>query len=321
MNYSLLPFFLIILSIAVVIVIITRKFPQLSVLNLDTIPEVKEGKKKDEMLRKRAKEEVAKTSKKRVDMESFISKLSLWWSALQRRLREFVQLIYDKIQEEKMKDIEKKSVRKKSTDIDQKKETDNKKISRDLFNQGEYAFKEGDLETAEKRFISIIRMDAKNVDAYEMLGRVYLEQKHLEEAKQTFEFLLQLKPDSYDGYIYLATIAEEERQLSVAVEYYQQAVLLADDKPDIYMRLASILTELDQYDTARIAMREAVEIQPNNPRYLDTLIELDVVCGEREDAYRHLDALRMVNPDNKKIPLLKEKIDSMDDPDEVIGSE
>ena len=319
MGYSLFPFILIILSLAVIIVIIVRKFPQLSLLDVDTIPEVKEGKKKDEMLRKRAHEAQVREPNKGANLEHLVGRLSLWWKTLQRRLREFVQFIYDRLQEEKRKEQAERTAKTKTTsNADGTSSLDNdEKVIRDLINQGNHALQEGNLDLAEKKFISIIRMDAKHAEAYAKLGFVYLEQKQLEEAKQTFEFLLQLVPENYEAYMRLAEIAEQERQLSVAVEYYQQAVLLADDKPEIYSRMATLLVELDHYDTARIAMKEAVEIQPNNPRYLDMLIELDIICGKKDDARTHLEAFRMVNPENKKISLLKEKIDRMEDPEEV----
>jgi len=52
--YSILPFALIIISLAIIIIIVVRRYPQLTLLDVDSIPEVKIEKKKVELLKKHA---------------------------------------------------------------------------------------------------------------------------------------------------------------------------------------------------------------------------------------------------------------------------
>ena len=50
MGSGIIPFILIVLSLSVIIFLVVKKFPQLSLLDVDTIPEVKEDKKKQEIV-------------------------------------------------------------------------------------------------------------------------------------------------------------------------------------------------------------------------------------------------------------------------------
>jgi tetratricopeptide (TPR) repeat protein len=177
-----------------------------------------------------------------------------------------------------------------------------------MIQDGMNAFEEERYEEAEKCFISAIRIDMKNKDAYRGLGDVYFAEGQYKEAEETYRFLLHLDPNEDITYVRLADIAEEKKDLTAAVEYMQQAILLNDGLSPRFVRLADLLVELQQYHAALEAISQAVELEAENPRYLDKLIEISVLCGQKdiaEDAYQRL---RMANPENKKLEVFKDKI-------------
>jgi cytochrome c-type biogenesis protein CcmH/NrfG len=59
------------------------------------------------------------------------------------------------------------------------------------------------------------------------------------------------------------------------------------------------------------SLRQAVELDPNNPRYLDMLVEFGVKCGNKEIAEEAWQQLRMVNSENGKMTALRDSIDQM----------
>ena len=61
MDYSIISFILMIVPLAIIIIVVVKKFPQLAVLDVDNVPEVKTSKKKDEVLKKRVEEKAIKS--------------------------------------------------------------------------------------------------------------------------------------------------------------------------------------------------------------------------------------------------------------------
>ena len=59
---------------------------------------------------------------------------------------------------------------------------------------------------------------------------------------------------------------------------------------------------------AKEAALQAVELEPQNPKYLDLLIETAIICGDKATAVRSLEELRLVNPDNQKLDSFRERI-------------
>ncbi|MDA1024609.1 MAG: tetratricopeptide repeat protein [bacterium] len=122
-------------------------------------------------------------------------------------------------------------------------------------------------DRAEKAFIEVISADPKHVQAYESLGRLYLQKKEYDSAKETFRFLAKLSPD--DASV-LASLGEVERLLKneeLAKEYFEKAT----------------------------------ELQPKNPKYLDFLIDSLILLKDKKGAKATLKILTSVNPENKKI--------------------
>ena len=62
--YDYIPFILIVGSLAVILRLIIRKYPQLTLIDVDGIPQVREEKKKDEFLRKRVEKRLKQTKQR-----------------------------------------------------------------------------------------------------------------------------------------------------------------------------------------------------------------------------------------------------------------
>lgn len=294
--YSIFPFILVIISLAIIIFVVVKKLPQLTLLDVDSIPEIKIEKKKGEIYKKRLEKSTAEAGKKTTQM---FFPLVRKWKELQLAFRIYV----GKIEREVMKRLHEKKDKTISTDAPQ--------TFKVLLQEGEYSLDQGDLDNAEKKFISAIRLDAKNTEAYYGLGIVYQRQNHLAEARETFKFVLQLKPGDVKVLDKLAEIEELEKNWEQAVRYYEQSVLLDDGNSARFAKIADLLQTLDKNETALEAIKQALELEPQNPKYLDKAVEIGVLCGNKkmaDDAYQRL---RMVNPENQKLLTLREKINQL----------
>ncbi|PIZ94830.1 MAG: hypothetical protein COX81_02635 [Candidatus Magasanikbacteria bacterium CG_4_10_14_0_2_um_filter_37_12] len=291
---DIIPFILIILSISSLVILIVRKFPQLSLLDVDTIPDAKEERKKDEIIMGRVKK---KSTEKDSVWKKRVLPLVQKWGKLQLSFRQYVGKIKsDVLAEEKNKDFGGVAG---VLGVD---------VVRNLLNEANNAVAQREWQEAEKIYIAIIKRDTKNKEAYKGLADVYFVQEQLDEAKETYKFLLQFDPENESIFIKLAEISEQQDSLEDAVMYYQQAVMIKDNTPDFFVKIHELLLKLNEKDSALEAISQAVELEPDNPKYLDKLIEASIMVGNRklaEDVYQQL---RMVNPENKKLEILKDKI-------------
>ncbi|KKW43034.1 MAG: Tetratricopeptide TPR_1 repeat-containing protein [Candidatus Magasanikbacteria bacterium GW2011_GWA2_56_11] len=295
----ILPAILLVLSLATAVAVIIRKFPQLVLLDVESLPEVKLAQKKDEFIRKRAEVQAAMLNQK---LLGFLGPVSAWYRQWQAKFRRYVSDLERRVAD--------KDGRSRSLIKERDEAADKEEIALHL-EEGRKALEGRDFASAEQHYIAAIKIDEKSVPAYSGLGDVYAAQEHFEEAKQTYRFVLYLNPVEEHALLSLAEIAEEQGRLDTAVQYYQELILHNENISSRFAKLCDLLMQLGQYPTALEAIRQAVYLEPQNPKYLDNLIEASIMVGNKtlaEEAYREL---RMVNPENQKLAVFKERLDAL----------
>jgi len=296
-----IPVILLILSLLVIGVIVVRKLPQLSLLDLDTVPEVKQEKKKNKLLRKRQEKTTKEINEK---AQKVVKPVVNSFKVLQKEFRNYVSKVQRTVEKEEEKITEKK------VEEVQKAEPPQKKIDSctQLLKDAKLSYEHGSYVDAEKMCIASIKQNPKCIEAYQILGDVYAKQDQTEEAEQTFQFLLQLDERNEYALVRLAEIAEERGEFHKAVDYYQEAVLINDSLSSRFQRIYDLLMKLEEHTTALEAAKQAVSIEPDNPKYLDNLVEASIIVGDKALASDAYERLRMVNPDNQKLSVFKERI-------------
>lgn len=162
----------------------------------------------------------------------------------------------------------------------------NNKIGQ-LFRETEELVRKGESGEAEKKLIEIIGLDNRNIKAFRMLGDLYLDRKNFEEAKQTFEYILKLKEN------------DPKTETSAREDGF------------IYFDLALACQAMEDLDSAIANLRKALKIEPNSPRYLDTMLEMSIIKKDKVLAFNAYEKLAEVNPDNQKLAEFKKKIDEL----------
>lgn len=293
----IVPLLLILVSLGVIGFLVYKHYHQLRVVNVDSIPEIKEAKRKYEIVKKRLEDR----SKQQISERDIkLVPLKVVWKKWQTNFRNYANKVADELREQS----EQKEVKKLTELPQEEKQAQAKEKVRDATR----AMEEQEYEFAEKCCIEAIRLDARNAEAYRKLAAVYIAQEQLTEAKETLHFLNQLDPNDDTVLLTLADIEEEMGNMQSAVDYLEQAVLINDSFAVRFARIAELLSRLDQYETALEAINQAVELEPQNPRYLDILVETAILCEQIDIAESGLRNLRTVNPDNQKIEILQDKI-------------
>jgi len=159
---------------------------------------------------------------------------------------------------------------------------------RNLFKVAEDDLKVDNLDGAESSLIEIISLESKNLSAFISLADVYVEAKKWAEARQTLGYALKLCK-------------------VVNKEHFTGDITLQK----IYFSLSLVNKNLEDYTEALDNVQEALEFEPNNPRYLDLTIELAVLLNKKDLALEMFERLKEVNPDNAKLSEISEEISAL----------
>ena len=149
-----------------------------------------------------------------------------------------------------------------------------------LFIEAEKLKKQDDLVTAENTYIKIIGMDSRNIKAFKDLGQLYFERKDYKEAEQIFKHVLKIIKDDQE----------------------------ACERSQTYFNLALVYQAIGNMGEAVVNIKQALLIEPNNPRYLDIMLDLSIINEDKVLAIETYKKLAEVNPDNQKLEEFKERI-------------
>ena len=207
MNYSILSFILIIVPLAIILIVVVKKFPQLAVLDVENVPEVRINKKKDEVLKKRVEEKAIKSKK---ELLKKLVPVQAWLKKVQDHFRKYILRVTEQVEKEE----------KKVERIKEPKEISDKKQQSlfTLLREGDSARNHGDFETAENKYITAVRIDSKNAEAYRGLADVYFKQEQIDEALETYKFVLQLDPSDDEILVKIGDIYYKKGNIKEAVE-------------------------------------------------------------------------------------------------------
>lgn len=263
--YNIWPLIIISVSFLIIIFIIFRHFPALAVLDVDNIPEEKENKIKEKIIKERIKRKFSFLDKFFNNILDFFNKIS---SSFWLRLSQIKQ---------KQKDKDDKKIL-SSVGLEEKIKI--------LLSLAQEFVKSGDYLKAEKKLIEVISLDDKNFLAFWELGEVYHSQEKWQEAKQTLLYALKLS------------------------EIFSDDILLRDVS-NLNYSLALIDREINDINSAYNSAFRALQLEPNNPRYLDLMLDLCIIKKDKKLSEEYLEKIKEVNPENNNIPDWQKNIDEM----------
>lgn len=271
--FNILPLVLILLALSTIIFIVVRKFSVLANLDVETIPAEREAKFKERIIGNKIKRSFYK----------YFNRFFRFLSPLGGKINELFKLIYKKLLDFKESNKEEEKIKVEDTE---------QAIIR-MFAEADNFIKDENFDEAEKRYIEIISLDSKNIVAFKKLAKVYFDRKDFNEAKQTYNHVLKLLEKDL-GELSEAQSEDQNTQIS-----------------EIYFELAKTEKEIGNNEEAQKAIQEALTNEPNNPRYLDTLIEISIINKNKEIARDALKRLKKANPENQKLTDIKKQIDEL----------
>jgi tetratricopeptide (TPR) repeat protein len=135
--------------------------------------------------------------------------------------------------------------------------------------------------TAERAYLEVLKVDHKNLKAYNRLGMIYANLRNYPDAIECFQIVSQRQP-SAAHLTSLATAYLENKNPIKAIATFEKAIMF-EPSASRYLGLAKAYQRLANPTRAAQALERAVAMDPR-PRYLHLLAEAQVKQGDRPAA-------------------------------------
>lgn len=166
---------------------------------------------------------------------------------------------------------------------------------------------------AERRFLDVLALDPRQVDAYKGLGQIYLKQRLYPQAQETFAFIIKMKKADDATYAALAEIEEETtKDLQKAEAYRLKAVDMSPKQAFRHAELADFYLRQEQLAKAWPEARKASELEPNSAKYMELVLELAVKLGDTKEARQRYNKLRLLSDDRSKFQYWRDKVEALE---------
>ncbi|MCH7492205.1 tetratricopeptide repeat protein [Patescibacteria group bacterium] len=287
MIYNYIAIGVIIASMGIIIYIISRKFPVISSINTDTLQKHRQNKVKKEIIEHRLKRKLTAfklTSLFKKDHEGEAQDKGSLLGNLYKSLKGLEKKYQSKI----------KAIEPQEEDTVAK----NKSL---VLKEAESLIAEDKLKEAEDKFIEAVSLDNKFIAAYEGLAELYQKMKDPEHAKEIYQYLIK---------IHVTNDREAPTPGSDRMNSNEpaQSVSLNSQVAGYHFELGEVYLALDEADSALASLKEAVKLEPNNPRILDALVALGISLKDKALAKKYYDQLKEANPENDKLKELQKEI-------------
>ena len=156
-----------------------------------------------------------------------------------------------------------------------------------------------DVNAEEQDFIKQIERDPTNHEAYEGLGKLYLDGKKYKDALEVYDYLAKLHSDNDVYFSKLGLAHFNLGNYDSAIEAYNTAITLKPDAPHRLVNLSLCYEAKGEFPEAVDAAERALHMDPDNVQYMVLLAEYLIVAGKKEDATELLEKALEVEPTNQ----------------------
>jgi len=133
------------------------------------------------------------------------------------------------------------------------------------YQQGQAAYSNGDLQTAEIQLLLANREQPERADIMKALVSVYLIKRDYPRGNEWAQRLIEQQPNEASNYILKGQLEHEQGQHAAAQLSYETAARLAPNDPQIQSQVAGFFSTVDQHDQAEsYSQRSKILRNPNN---------------------------------------------------------
>jgi tetratricopeptide (TPR) repeat protein len=151
----------------------------------------------------------------------------------------------------------------------------------------------------EQRYLESIKRNPRDIQAYEGLARLYLQEKNYNEAAEAFEYLTKLEPNRDVYWSNLGLSLFSIKKFKEATNAYQKALDLNSKIPVRWINLALCLDNQDETVKAVKAITQALQLDPRNINYQFLLADMYMKMQNKVRAEEVLEKILQLDPTNK----------------------
>ncbi|NCD00550.1 tetratricopeptide repeat protein [bacterium] len=265
----IIPLIIILISLIIIAVIFIRKFPVLALLDVDAIPQEKEAKFKEQIMRKKFNR----------DLKSWGNKSFGFLKGASKKTNGLLKNVNDNLKKKK----EEYQSQKKLSFTEKEKKT--KKILEEV----DDLIQKGENEKAEARAIFILTFDSHNPEAFSKLGEIYMLMKKYDEAKETYTFLLKLikeredKNEQANILFKIAEIYENLEEYKKAIDNVYQALEIHKNHPRYLDKLLDLFIKTKNLSRAREIFENLFLNNPENNKLKEWQEKIEELEIDKEE--------------------------------------
>jgi Tfp pilus assembly protein PilF len=173
------------------------------------------------------------------------------------------------------------------------------------YNLGNLYVELGEPQKAMDSFHAAIRIDDLSYPAKVNLAILYTQMARNAEAETLLREVVKSYPELYDVQYSLGLLLAEEKNFIEAEVHLEMAARGLPDGSRVHYNLGLLYDYLGKARLAEAALRRAVELEPGNMDYLQTLAQQCLKRGNFADAGRIADQMIARHPEDRKGSELK----------------
>ena len=161
---------------------------------------------------------------------------------------------------------------------------------------GKELIKTEDYKTAEKYFLTALRIKPDYADTRHDIGHVAYQNKEYDKALKYYRQALLFRPSDAKIMCIIADLLIKNGNLDEAIDYYSEALVLNPSVPDIYNKIGMVFYIKQAYEKARQKFKMAVRL---NPEFYEAYYNLGLVAlkqGKLNDALNNYKEAISINP-------------------------
>lgn len=334
--YNIISYVLIIISVIVVIFIITRRWADISALEIIKEKKVKEKTKKnlktnEQVIVDRLEHDVTSSvTKSMTDLSSIFHKIGSVGKLLHSNLHE-VKEKHKKLDTFSVKDVDEEKKKFEPIEAGVGKEI-YKSLKRDKTNKEEKKLSQtltSDSYTEEPTTKTVVKQSSssstsvkdslskknvtKNEDTQKQIDNLFeevdssIDNGDFETSEKKLIEIIELDIKNIDAFRALGEIYFEQKKYGQAIETLKHAIKLGGDEEDCF-NLALYYKEFNKIDKALENIQYAIKSDPKNINYLDLLFDISIDRKDTKLAFDTFYKLKKADPNNSEIDELKKKI-------------
>ncbi len=153
-------------------------------------------------------------------------------------------------------------------------------------------------EQYEKILVTFSRDEEANLEVYAYLGQLYYSQQKYREALQQFQKILEWEPENKEVKFLIGSLYFDLEKKSRAIEIFKEVIKQDPSHQNSLNFLSYIYAEQGIHlDEALVMIQKALEIEPDNGAFLDTLGWIYYQKGLYEEALDPLEKAAEIYPD------------------------